>query len=78
MNASQRLGSVMQGLEETIEKRSKEEAFQKDILEYLKVTADMAENNAELAWRIWQVYGRLKSLWEANGGADEGATTTHQ
>jgi hypothetical protein len=37
---------------------------QKEILEYLKVTADMAENNAELAWRIWQVYGWLESLWE--------------
>ena len=51
-------------LEQTIKERSTRLAFQKEILEYLKVTADMAENNDELAWRIWQVYGRLEDLWE--------------
>ena len=47
--------------------------FCKELLEYFFVTAQMAEDsgNDELAWRIWQVYGRLESLWEANGGADE-------
>lgn len=40
--------------------------FRKKLLEYLLVTARMAEDsgNDELAWRIWQVYGRLESLWE--------------
>lgn len=42
----------------------KETEFRKEILDYLKKTADMAENNDELAWRIWQVYGRLEWLWE--------------
>lgn len=43
--------------------------FKKDILDYFKTTLDMIENdnnskdNSELAWRFWQVYGRLEDLW---------------
>lgn len=42
----------------------------KDILDYFKTTLDMIEDDdnskdsSELAWRFWQVYGRLESLWE--------------
>lgn len=63
-SGSDKLDKIMNELEETIKERTEREAFQKEILEYLKVTADMAENNDELAWRIWQVYGRLEDLWE--------------
>lgn len=43
----------------------KEMEFRKEILDHLKTTADMAENNYELAWRIWQVYGKLVEwMWE--------------